>query len=149
MFVCFLCVDCHRIVGQADHAGDAGVDARAEFALLRLGQQIAGLDTVAGLDHGHRGNAGMLLQRQGHLARRELVRGQRADVVELDSPRREISRVIGTRRNSAMGWGMTDSGVPVKKRPLARAAGLDSTQTFLGSRSSGQAYMVHRLHSQQ
>jgi len=79
---------------------------------------------------------------------RETVLGEWADVVELESPdaRSAATSARGGTRHRMRSHRLRRSR---EEEPLARAAGLDCTQTFLGSRSSGHAYRLHRLHSQQ
>jgi hypothetical protein len=129
----------HRVAAHLHHAIDAGMNPCAKLARFRGSEQIAFTHAIAAFDHCNCRRARMLLQRQRHLARRETVLLQRL----------AMSLRIGTRRYSPIGCGSTESGVPVHVNPRSRATGFDCTQTVFGSRSSGQANIVHRLHSQQ
>jgi len=143
-----LCIDHHRVVRQPHHAADAGVNACAQLACFGLGDQVAMFTVCPVLTTATAAAPACCFS--GRVTRlgekRCSVSGP--TLWNSESPRREISR------DSARGGtppSDAESPTPAfrEEEPLARAAGLDCTQTFLGSRSSGHAYRLHRLHSQQ
>ena len=81
-----------------------------------------------------------LTRRWAHLSRQAGGIGTRGvGETQLESDRRVIRRRIGVRRSRLSGCGRTVAGSSFQKSLNSRATGLAATQTFFGSRFSGQA----------